>query len=119
MKFLPQVFPIASFGDGGFRFGTHSHQGSLLVLPSGMRAWNVGEIIQCTDFSLVLAEKESFDVLILGTGEKMRRPPPEVMQFFTVNGINIDYMSTSSAVHNFNVMFVEGRRVAACLVAVA
>jgi uncharacterized protein len=119
MKFLPQVFPIASFGDGGFRFGSHSHLGSLLILPSGMRAWDASEIILYTDFSTVLAEKENFDVLILGMGKTMYRPSHDVMQFFAKHNVNLDFMSTSSAVHNYNVMLAESRRVAACLVAVA
>jgi uncharacterized protein len=119
MKFLPQVLPITSFGDGGFRFGSHSHLGSLLVLPSGMRAWSIGEIIQTNDFSELLLENERFDMVILGTGLEMIRPRHELQDFFTAQNLNVDYMSTSSAVHNYNVLLAEGRRVSACLVAVA
>jgi uncharacterized protein len=119
MKFLPQVYPIVSFGDGGFRFGSHSHLGSLMVLPSGMRAWTVGDIIQCTDFSELVAEKESINFVLLGTGKEMLRPKRNVLNFFAAENLNLEFMSTSSAVHTFNVMLAEGRRIAACIVAVS
>jgi uncharacterized protein len=118
MKFLPQVFSIASFGDGGFRFGDHSHLGSLLILPSGMRAWDVGESLLPEDFEDLLIEKSAIDFVVLGTGAVMRRPPRDLLSFFVANNLNLDFMSTSSAVHTFNVMLAEKRRVAAALVCV-
>jgi uncharacterized protein len=119
MKFLPQMLPITSFGNGGFRFGSHSHLGSLLVLPSGMRAWSVGEIIETSDFSELLLEHQNFDLVVFGTGREMIRPRRELRDFFSAQNLNMEYMSTSSAVHNYNVLLAEGRRVSTCLVAVS
>lgn len=112
MKFLPQVLPITSFGDGGFRFGSHSHLGSLVVLPSGMRAWDGA------DFSALIAEKLEIDFVLLGTGADMKRPPRKLLDLFKFENLNVDFMSTSSAVHTYNVMLAEGRRLAACFIAV-
>ncbi len=112
MKFLPQVLPITSFGDGGFRFGSHSHLGSLLVLPSGMRAWDDA------DFAALIAEKAEIDFVLLGTGTDMKRPSRKVLELFASENLNVDFMSTSSAVHTYNVMHAEGRRLAAAFVAV-
>ena len=118
LKFLPQVLPIASFGDGGFRFGSMSHLGSLLVLPDGMRAWDIAKALQPSDFNQILDVKLQLDFVLLGTGIEMMRPPREVMALFLAEGLNIDFMSTSSAVHTYNVMLAEGRRLAAALIAV-
>lgn len=118
MKFLPQVLPIASFGDGGFRFGDHSHFGSLLVLPTGMRAWNVGPKLTVGDFAEILAAKSDIDFVVLGMGVEMQRPPREIMVHFATENLNVDFMSTSSAVHTYNVMLAEGRRIAAGFIAV-
>lgn len=112
MKFLPQRLPIASFGGGGFRFGSHSHFGSLLILPSGMRAWDG------IDFSQLIAENSDFDFVLLGTGVDMKRPTKTVAAVFAANNLALDFMNTSSAVHTYNVMLAEGRRVAAALLAV-
>lgn len=118
MKFLPQVLPISAFGDGGFRFGAMSHLGSLLVLPDGMRAWNVGDVLKPEDFVGIIAVKSQVDFVLLGTGTMMARPPRDMLAFFKTEGLNMDFMSTSSAVHSYNVMLAEGRRLAAAMVAV-
>ena len=118
LKFLPQVLPIVSFGDGGFRFGSHSHLGSLLVVPSGMSAWDVELKFKISDFAGLLNEREQIDFVVLGTGVGMVRPPRDVLEHLAGQGLAVDFMSTSSAVHTFNVLLAEGRRVAACLVAV-
>ena len=107
MKFLPQRYPIASFSNGGFRFGDHSHLGHLLVLPSGMRAWD-GE-----DYLLLAAECAEIDFVILGTGAEMKRPSKSVLTYFNSLNLPFDFMSTSSAVHTYNQVLSEGRRVAA------
>ena len=112
MKFLPERRAIASFGSGGFRFGDHSHHGHLLVLPSGMRAWD-GQ-----DFGAVLAEKDEIDFFVVGTGVKLVRLDSNVTESFLKLGINVDAMTTSAAVHSFNFMLGEERRVAAAFLAV-
>ena len=113
MKFLPQQYAIASFGNGGFRFGDHSHLGNLLVLPSGMRAWDG------IDFSEFMTERADIDFVLLGTGAQMVRPPRVIFEMFTRENLPFDFMSTSSAVHTYNQVLSERRRVAAAFVAVA
>jgi uncharacterized protein len=113
VKFLPQRVAIAAFGNGGFRFGEHSHIGHLLVLPSGMRAWDGA------DFSAVVAERELIDFLILGMGASMVRPAKVIQDQFAALALPLDFMSTSSAVHTYNQVLSEGRRVAAGFLMVA
>jgi uncharacterized protein len=92
--------------------------GSLLILPSGMRNWEISGALKIQDFADLLREKSNIDFVLLGTGAEMQRPPREVLNFFAAEKLNVDFMSTSSAVHTFNVMLAENRRVAAGLVAV-
>ena len=77
MKFLPQQAPIEQFGSGGFRFAGMSHQGSLLVLPSGMRAWRPmsWDDVSQADLADVLRESNNIDFLVIGTGSSMQRLP--------------------------------------------
>jgi uncharacterized protein len=112
VKFLPQRYAIASFGNGGFRFGEHSHLGHLLILPSGMRAWDG------VDFSALLPEREDIDFVLMGTGKQMVRPPKSTFAFFAAQNLQFDFMNTSSAVHTYNQVLSDGRRVAAGFVAV-
>jgi uncharacterized protein len=113
MKFLPERRVISAFGDGGFRFGDHSHRGHLLVLPSGMRAWDGA------DFSPVFAESAEIDFFILGTGVGFNRLEPALAQRFVELGISADAMSTSAAVRTYNLMLGDARRVAAAMLAVS
>jgi uncharacterized protein len=112
-KFLPQVLPISSFGAGGFRFGSYSHLGSLLVLPDNMQAWKIGAELQQADFAEVLKVRADIDCFLLGTGVEMKRPSLLLCSWFSAQKLNVEFMSTSSAVHTYNVMLAEGRRFAA------
>ena len=112
MKFLPERRPISSFGDGGFRFGDHSHRGHLLVLPSGTSAWDGA------DYSAIIAEKDEIDFLVIGTGANFVRLAAGVQAALLAASISADAMTTSAAIHSYNYMLAEGRRVAAAFVAV-
>ena len=107
MKLLPERRAITSFGDGGFRFGDHSHRGHLLVLPSGTRDWD-GK-----DFAAVIAELDEIDFFVLGTGVKLAR-----IALNLGPKVQYDSMTTSAAIHSYNYMLAEGRRVAAAFIAV-
>lgn len=119
-RFLPERAHIEQFGAGGFRFAGMSHQGSLLVLPSGMRAWRPRDVgdVQANDLELLLAERQAIDFLIIGAGAAMARLPASVAATLRNNGISFEVMATSPAVHVYNVTVLEGRRVAAALIAV-
>jgi uncharacterized protein len=119
-RFLPGCAPIDAFGNGGFRFAGMSHQGSLLIVPSGMRAWRptaVAEIV-ADDFAEAVAERSEIDFILIGTGFEMMRLPQTLQDYLGEKSLRFDTMSTSSAIHTYNVVVAEGRRVAAALIAV-
>lgn len=120
MKFLPGRHQIDGFGNGGFRFAEMSHRGSVLILPSGMRAWDVADMSNFTavEVSCFLAEQADIDFVLLGTGRDMCMPPQRVMKAFAEAGLAVDFMATSAAVRTYNVLLAEDRRVAAALIAV-
>jgi uncharacterized protein len=97
-----------------------SHRGSILALPDGIHAWNVHSAGDLTpaDFDQVIAARASLDVVILGTGNAMQRPPRAVRALFEDQRLPLDFMNTSSAVSTYNILLAEGRRVAAALIAV-
>jgi uncharacterized protein len=120
-KFLPSRETIEAFGNDGFRFGGLSHQGSLLVLPSGMRAWRPQALDDVTadDFKELLAEKSNIDMLLIGSGAHMGFLSATVANELRAHAVNFDTMTTSAAIHIYNVVLSEGRRVAAALIRVA
>jgi uncharacterized protein len=54
----------------------------------------------------------------MGTGKQMVRPPKSTFAFFAAQNLQFDFMNTSSAVHTYNQVLSDGRRVAAGFVAV-
>ncbi|MCY6380594.1 Mth938-like domain-containing protein [Hoeflea prorocentri] len=117
---FPGRAPIDAYGDGGFRFADMSHRGSLLCLPSGIHGWDVTEesTLDVALFKRVLDEARDIEVLLVGTGQDIRRLPPELKIRLRDARIISDPMSTGAAVRTYNVMLAESRAVAAALIAV-
>lgn len=118
--FLPGRHGIDAYGNGGFRFGQMSHRGSILLLPSGVRAWEVSEPAGIDGPSLapVLAEAEGIELLLVGTGADIVLLPEPLRQRLKAAGIGVDAMQTGAAARTYNILMAENRKVAAALLAV-
>lgn len=118
--YCPGRAPIDAYGNGGFRFADMSHRGSLLIVPSGIYAWDVADFAdltpeRCAPF---LAELKRPAFVLLGTGPEHRMPPEPVRKQFADAGIGLEPMSTGAAARTYNVLLAEGRDFGAGLIAV-
>jgi len=116
----PVQASISEYGNGGFRFAGISHQGSLLLLPSGIYAWNVIEIshLNAKDFQQVFDEAVKIDFLLLGCGPHLLNPDADIRQAFDAHDIGLEFMSTGAAVRTYNILLAEKRNIAAAVIAV-
>ncbi len=116
----PIQAPISDYGNGGFRFADISHQGSLLLLPGGVYAWNVVEFSQLksSDFQLVFDHNEKIDFLLLGCGPHLLNPDADIRQAFDAHDIGLECMGTGAAVRTYNILLAEKRKIAAAVIAV-
>lgn len=110
---------INAYGDGGFRIGGARYEGSVLILEGQVIPWAVTrpEDIDMESLSAVVAAEAAVDLLIIGTGENLELAVSS-RQALDAAGINADPMSTGAAARTYNVLLLEGRRVAAALIAV-
>ncbi|WP_442578353.1 Mth938-like domain-containing protein [Mesorhizobium sp. ASY16-5R] len=117
---FPGRAPIEAYGNGGFRFADMSHRGSLLCLPSGVYGWEPADPAALTpaDFSRLIAEAGSVQILLVGTGRNLRPLPAALRAALREAGISAEPMSTGAAVRTYNVLLAEDRAVAAALIAV-
>ncbi len=117
---LPERAPIDAYGNGGFRFAGMSHRGSLLIVPSGIYGWPVGDAAHTglDDFAMVWPEADEIGFVLFGTGDAQVWPPREVERAFSEKGIGLEVMQTGAAVRTYNVLLAERRPVAAALIAV-
>lgn len=116
----PRPAPIDAYGNGGFRFAEMSHRGSLLVLPSGIFAWDIAGPDDLTLDALrpALEAVSPPGFILLGTGATQVFPDIAVRGAFVEAGVGLEPMSTGAACRTFNVLLSEQRNVAAALIAV-
>jgi uncharacterized protein len=120
--FLPGKHPIEGYGNGGFQFAGMSHRGSILALPSGIRAWDAAgpEDISIDSLAPVFAEAPGrIEHLLIGTGTELVPIEKNLRLRLRAAGIRAEPMATAAAARTYSVLLAEDRRVAAALIAVA
>ncbi|MBE7637670.1 hypothetical protein GUA87_12515 [Sneathiella sp. P13V-1] len=111
---------INGYGDGGFRISGVRHEGSVLVFPKETQAWDLTSIEELTlDHLKAVKEADpAVEILLIGCGANMAFIDEAIRNDFRAAGIVIDSMDSGAAMRTYNVLLLEGRRVAAALIAV-
>lgn len=92
------------------------YDGSIVTMAEEVRGdWIVAGFGQLAaeHFAYFLALEP--DVLLLGTGETQRFPPPRLYRVLTDAGIGVECMDTPAACRTYNILVAEGRRVVAAI----
>ncbi len=121
-SYLPGQHTIEGYRAGGFHFAGMSHKGSILALPSGVRAWNVADMAALDTGSLAKVLEEpagEIEVLIVGSGATLAPLPKAIRAALNAAGIRVDVMATHHAVPTYNIMLGERRKVAGAFIAAA
>ena len=116
----PGRAPIDAYGNGGFRFADMSHRGSILIVPSGIYAWDVASMddVNADRCALFFRELKPPAFILLGTGATLVMPVAALRNVFADVGLGLEPMSTGAACRTYNVLFAEGRDLGAALIAV-
>ncbi|TNE34300.1 MAG: hypothetical protein EP348_11220 [Alphaproteobacteria bacterium] len=111
---------INGYGEGGFRVSGVRHKGSVLVLPEETLPWEVEEIedLNIEGLAPLMKKEAGVEILLIGCGDNMAFIEDDVRSALREEGIVIDSMDTGAAVRTYNVLLLEGRHVAAALIAV-
>ncbi len=112
---------VQSYGSGFFKVSRVDYQGSVIVLPNQTISWDVNVLgdVNLGSLAPVLAEGPRVEILLIGCGEMMQLLPRSLMDTCRKKGLAIDTMDTGAACRTYNVLAAEGRRAAACLIALA
>jgi len=107
---------IRQYGSGQVTVNREVYQTSIVVLPETLITdW------QPTAFSALTPEHFERlaalrpEVLLLGTGARLRFPRPEITRAVVEAGIGFEVMDTAAACRTYNILMSEGRQVAAAL----
>jgi uncharacterized protein len=117
-RHLPRQAAIEAYGKGGFRFADMSHRGSVLCLPAGIWAWPVTAPVEITEDSLARVFSSGVELFFVGTGKQPWLMPEALRWRFRDARIGLEVTPTGPAVRTYNILFAEGRRVGAALIAV-
>jgi len=117
----PERAPIDAYGNGGFRFADMGHGGSILIIASGIYAWDPldADKLVAEDFASAFNEADQLEFLLLGTGRKQVFPSQTLKTAFEDAGMGLEAMDTGAACRTYNVLLAEGRDFAAGLIAVS
>ena len=92
------------------------YEKNIIVINNRLiEAWtdSVFDTLTIADMQILAALDA--EVILFGTGRKLRFPRPELMQALAQAGKGLDVMDTQAACRTYNLLNSEGRRVAAAL----
>lgn len=106
---------ISAYGPGWIGVGTEKITHNVIIGSRGERiAWAASyEALAPADFQ-VLADLK-VEVVIFGSGERIRFPKPEWLAPLAERRIGIETMDTVAACRTYNILAQEGREVAVAL----
>lgn len=110
---------INSYGEGGFRISGVRYEGSVLVLPSQTSEWSVASLedLNLESLEQITKAEPAVEILLIGCGANMGFIEESIRKPLREKGITIDSMDSGAAARTYNVLLLEGRRVAAALIA--
>jgi uncharacterized protein len=99
--------PVDGYGAGFFRVLNVVQEGPIFLTKSGARDW-----AGYSDLVPLIAAKEDYDVIFVGTGAEIAPLPAEVKARLEEAGVPFEVMGSPSACRTYNILLSESRRVA-------
>ncbi len=111
---------FTAYGEGYVAVNQQRHERNLLVQPQRLvDAWCSTSATTLGEADLVglLAQLRDTpcEIVLLGTGSRLRFPPPAWLKPFAQTGIGVEVMDLQAACRTYNILAAEGRKVAAAL----
>jgi len=123
MKLQPDhldVQSILGYGPGWVGLGRNGIAEKIehsLVIGSGGEKfdWNCTRFEQLTAEHFALLAETKPELVIFGSGTRLRFPPPAFLRLLMAQRIGLETMDTLAACRTYNILAGEGRRVVAAL----
>jgi uncharacterized protein len=107
---------FSGYGPGYVSVNGTRHERSIVVMHDRLLAdWAPSSVDALGAEHLAPLAALELEVILLGTGEKLRFPKPEVMRPIIEARIGFEVMDVQAAARTYNILLAEGRRVAAAL----
>jgi uncharacterized protein len=106
---------ITSYGDGFVAINLQRHEGSIVVMPDSLEKWPVSSFESLTPEHFEALAHAAPEVVIFGSGSKLRFPHPRLTAELAKHRIGVETMDFGAACRTYNILMSEGRRVAVAL----
>src|SRR6056297_3253265 len=107
MKFTldtPAGLNITACSDEGVTVSGTQYRSSLLLLPPEVRAWECVDVDALDAADLAPALEYAPEILLLGSGLRLRFPAAGISRDLARRGIGLEVMDTRAACHTFNIL---------------
>ncbi|KAF1029319.1 MAG: hypothetical protein GAK40_00550 [Burkholderia plantarii] len=107
---------VTGYGPDYVEINLQRHAGSVIVLPGAPVApWPVDAFEALTPEHFALLVEPAPEVVIFGSGARLRFPHPRLTAALTARRIGVETMDVQAACRTYNILMSEGRKVAAAL----
>ena len=107
---------VRGYRPGALRVGERTYDaGVVLTTERVIEHWAPGGFGDLRADTLETLAALAPDVVLIGTGEHLRFPPPAATAGLLARGIGVEVMDTAAACRTFNILLSEGRKVVAAL----
>lgn len=107
---------FTGYGDGYVLLNGERRAASVLVLPARIEDWPVATFAALTEADFERIAALAPEVVLLGTGARLRFPHPRLTAPLARARIGLEVMDLQAACRTFNILAAEERIVAAALV---
>ena len=107
---------FTAYGDDYVAVNNEKHLKNLILLPESIiHEWSTATIdtLSASDMQKLL--ELDTEIILLGTGNRLRFPAGPLMRPFAPAGIGLEIMDLQAACRTYNILAAEGRKVAAAL----
>jgi uncharacterized protein len=107
---------FTAYGEGYVAVNGRRIGSSVIVLPDRVvEDWGATSFDALSEAQMAALAGLDREVVLLGTGGRLRFPKPELMRALVRARVGVEVMDVQAACRTYNILASEGRRVAAAL----
>ena len=107
---------FTAYGEDYVAVNHEKHVKNLILLPDSLiPAWSEATPLTLAEADMQKLLELGTEIVLLGTGKRLRFPPGALLRPFAPAGIGLEVMDTQAACRTYNILAAEGRKVAAAI----
>jgi uncharacterized protein len=106
---------FTGYGEGFVQLNGERRESSLLVLPERVMDWPPASFEALAEAHFALIAELRPEIVLLGTGARLRFPHPRLTASLARAGIGLEVMDVQAACRTYNILMAEERVVVAAL----